>query len=569
MKQTHIGSTHTISFVRKYSDFAIRMNRVCRNIPYSGLEVFKILTLMISVMVPVTMMGASLNERVFSTIDTRSGLSDNQVLHILQVPDGRMVISTLGNINIYDATGFDYVHYDSDTRYPLPDYKGYQHVYVSKYDFLWSKSWGNVQCFSLRSNSYVSNIDSLLVARNADRFPLDLFVDQYGYLWTVSQKGILDTYYNRHYHLLPSRLQDLETKGDTAMLFYDTGVMEGFDRRSGKRLWHTAAYTDTTSYSATSLVRVAPDGTVLQVRVGDNGESVLLRFDSGSLEWTEVLKTPYVLHTLAVASSDEAYVASQKGLWHINLKTLETDLIKQLSGIRSDISLAEGFNTLFIDRDGGYWVGTYNEGLLYGSPDKAHILSRPNLKSLGVDRLSIKKVNFGEECTLEDKEGRVWTATWDGLKLYDPHVRRDTVLYVEDGLSNNCIKSIATAADGTIWVSTANGVNAIHINSINDICIDAYDSENGALPGEYFESSSYLTSDGWPLFPHPLGWTLVNPTTDTINKIAPTPLVRKIIVNGEPINFISGEVIDLGYDQNDIAIDFASLNFAHPGSTVW
>lgn len=525
--------------------------------------------LIVMAIVSFSTMAATLRDRIFSTINTKHGLSDNQVLHLLQLPDGRMVISTLGNINIYDATGFDYVHYDSSTRYPLPNYEGHQHVYVSDGNLLWSKSRGSVQCFSLNSNSYISNVDSILSAMKGDTKPLDLFVDRDGALWTVSEQGILDTRHKKRLPLLSDRLQDVETKGDTAMLFYDTGVMEGFDRNSGKRLWHTAAYPDSEAYTSTSLVRVTPDGNVLQVRVSDAGESILLRFDTSSLKWDRLLTTPYVLHTLAVPNSKEVYIASMRGLWCIDLTTGDSHLIDRLKGFVEDISLARGFNTLFIDNAGGCWIGTYGSGLLYSPSDPTPVLSRPNLKALGVDTLLIKRVELKDAKSLVDKEGRVWTATVDGLRIYNPLDGHDTTLYVEDGLSNNCIKSLALAPDGVMWASTANGINAIHTTAQHNFHVEAYNNENGTFLGEYAEGPSYITSTGEPLFFHPSGWTLINPTSTGLRRVAPTPLVRQITVNGSPVSFDADKNIEFSYDENDITIDFSSLNFANPNSTVW
>ncbi len=43
---------------------------------------------------------AQSDDFVFSPINVLQGLSDNQVRYILQLPDGRMVFKTSGNINI-------------------------------------------------------------------------------------------------------------------------------------------------------------------------------------------------------------------------------------------------------------------------------------------------------------------------------------------------------------------------------------------------------------------------------------------------------------------------------------
>ena len=80
---------------------------------------------------------------VFTRLSAQDGLSDNQVQHILQLPDGRMVFTTRGNINLYDGMRFHYIHRNDSDVCPLPHYKGAYHVYVGPDDRLWVKDYQN------------------------------------------------------------------------------------------------------------------------------------------------------------------------------------------------------------------------------------------------------------------------------------------------------------------------------------------------------------------------------------------------------------------------------------------
>ena len=51
---------------------------------------------------------------VFTPLDASQGLSGNKVRNISQLPDGRMMITTEGQINIYDGTSFTYLHYNKN-----------------------------------------------------------------------------------------------------------------------------------------------------------------------------------------------------------------------------------------------------------------------------------------------------------------------------------------------------------------------------------------------------------------------------------------------------------------------
>ena len=93
---------------------------------------------------------------VFSRLDASDGLSDNQVQHILQLPDGRMVFTTLGNINLYDGMRFHYIHRNDSDVYAIDGYHGHYHVYVGDHERLWVKDYGKAWCLDLRHERYLT-----------------------------------------------------------------------------------------------------------------------------------------------------------------------------------------------------------------------------------------------------------------------------------------------------------------------------------------------------------------------------------------------------------------------------
>lgn len=67
----------------------------------------------------------------FIPINTSDGLSDNQIRFIQQLPDGRMVFTTFGNVNIYDGVHFRNIHNTEKSRYILKNYNGFYRIYHS------------------------------------------------------------------------------------------------------------------------------------------------------------------------------------------------------------------------------------------------------------------------------------------------------------------------------------------------------------------------------------------------------------------------------------------------------
>ena len=80
------------------------------------------------------------NDFLFSPINSIMGLSDNQVRNITQLNDNRMVITTDGNINIYDGESFKYIHSQDDNKIRLSAYTGFYRVYTDGDSLLWIKS---------------------------------------------------------------------------------------------------------------------------------------------------------------------------------------------------------------------------------------------------------------------------------------------------------------------------------------------------------------------------------------------------------------------------------------------
>lgn len=64
---------------------------------------------------------------------------------------------------------------------------------------------------------------------------------------------------------------------------------------------------------------------------------------------------------------------------------------------------------------------------------------------------------------LEDRDGRMWFGTWDGLNMFNG---RDITVFKPEydnpfSLSNNIIRQLADTGDGTIWVATDDGLNRL------------------------------------------------------------------------------------------------------------
>lgn len=145
-----------------------------------------VLVLCLSMAFPI-----SANDFLFTSIDTSHGLSDNQIRYILQLPDGRMVFTTTQNVNLYDGANFTSLQPTPEYIYPLKQYKGFYHVYLSGDSLLWIKDYQRLMCINLHNERYIANLDSVFQQKGMQHPIEDLFADERGLVWVISHGELL------------------------------------------------------------------------------------------------------------------------------------------------------------------------------------------------------------------------------------------------------------------------------------------------------------------------------------------------------------------------------------------
>ena len=314
-----------------------------------GLLLFAVLTL-----------SASSQEQHFYTLNRQNGLSDNCVLQLLQLHDGRMVTITPRTIDIYDGQRFSSLTIDTAQWVALPAYQGATHLFADAHDCLWMKQHERLYCFHLPTMRQIIPADW----HHDD----DFFIDEAGDTWLLKGRTLRNAAGTRRLQL-PSQaglLQDVVSVGDTVYTFFDTGQLVAFTGR-GSQLFSSQAYpTEAVSrYQWTSLV-VPGAGCLYQLRTGAGG-SVLLEFERHHRQWRTILSSDRTLHTLTLTPSGILYLTAPSGYWRINPQTSEQTFFSQLC-LPDGTVLSTGVNTVCLDREGGMWLGTYDSGILYTSP---------------------------------------------------------------------------------------------------------------------------------------------------------------------------------------------------------
>lgn len=327
--------------------------------------------------------------RMFTHIDAFDGLSDNKIQHILQLADGRMVFTTPRTINLYDGARFRYFPIHKEHILPLPAYEGAYHIYIGRNDLLWIKDYKTIACFDVRRERYITDLYPLIQKMNGSKKPVaDLFLDSDRTIWLVRTDGtVWNTVLKKEFrfpqilgaqsasHL--GKLQDIDVLNGCGYFFFSSGKVVIVSLKDSRLLNISSAYSalEADSYDKMSLVVKGPNGDFYQLRNGKR--AICLKLSTNDFRWKTLLRSSDVLHTLIVPTKESAYITCGKGLWKIELnsgRTLYTPSLQMADGS----SITTNINTVFKDRDGGWWLGTFDKGLLYGHSWRDIYIERNN-----------------------------------------------------------------------------------------------------------------------------------------------------------------------------------------------
>ena len=533
----------------------------------------------------------------FYVYNATNGLADNSAQTILCTLSGRLVITTIGQINFYDGNRFTYIDPSTENIYPLSKYRGNYHIYFDRSRHLWLKDTHSVTCVDLITERFVDSVEDVFREFGCDTDVADLFVDCTNVVWLLTEKGLFNVETKQNWPVRSDmNLQDLEVWEEKyLLLFYENGLLEMTDMEMGKRVYWGKAYgkDDEAHYGSSSVTHIV-DKTLFQIRNGHN-QGILMSFDLENHEWKTLIKTPYYLSNLAEHDS-VLYIPSAYGYWTYDLSTKKIDHVQELT-MASGGKLLTDINAMVFDQQGGMWVGTEKRGLLYSRPDAApfKVYNWENLRALELatmmESLPEPQTRYRDKavnCVFRDSRGWDWVGTSSGLQLYRSSSDRLPVVYTRnDGLLNNVIHTIIEDGMHNIWVGTSYGISCLLIQDGNLRFINSYNQWDN-VPSESFVNGKALRlNDGtitMQMLDHVIEFNpdkMVTVTGGVMYDI--TPKLIRLMVNGN--NLQTGDELDsnvildkaiprmkeinLNYNQNSVTLTFSSMNYFRPEQTFY
>ena len=207
----------------------------------------------------------------FYVLNTQQGLSDNHVLQMMQLTDGRLAVRTSKGINLYDGRRFSLIPLPAEKAENITKYKGQTHLYADSQDRLWVKEYQKIFCIQLTEGRLLEHpLDALSGNGKENKMKMmrngptrndiqDLFVDSRKNVWVVMGDSLLNTQNGNLIHLKKEWgcLQDLDTDGRQVYAFMDSGIVAVFQN---DKLVYTVS-----AYSTAEAINQDPE-LILQVR---------------------------------------------------------------------------------------------------------------------------------------------------------------------------------------------------------------------------------------------------------------------------------------------------------------
>ena len=501
----------------------------------------------------------------FRRLDTRDGLSNSQINYIFQDSRGFVWIATSYGLNRYDGYRFRTFYSDaSDSTTLRNNYVDY--IWEDQDGKLWLRQGMNYCVFDPKTEQTVRNPSTILskigIKGGIDRIYIDskknLYVKTYDeglYYYNPKTKKKTLTKYGYGEGEFPKEFwtSSFAEYENLLILVSSDGELMAVDGEKGKVAWrdnhiHTHGGAEQASYSVVldnfnNYWVLSSDHTFIYSQKERRWFDSIYQF----LAEYGISGLPENLQVWDMIMDQRNWVwlaTDHEGLIIVDLENKE---IKQfLNNKYDETSLSENtVKHLMLDKSGNMWIGAYRNGLnqYIERPSGIRTIELGDINTtveakdgtywLGTDNRGIIKYNpITETSELIDKssgfasdvmvasycshDGALWFGTYNGgLIEIDPNgrIKNYLVTGADDGLLNNNVWSVTEDKWGDIWIGTlGNGVQRLDRKTGK---FRTWSSYNTNLNENFMTSVNWIKK-GWLIAGHSAYYSLINPVSGKV-----------------------------------------------------
>ncbi|MBS2210340.1 hypothetical protein KEM09_02960 [Carboxylicivirga mesophila] len=220
------------------------------------------------------------------------------------------------------------------------------------------------------------------------------------------------------------------------------------------------------------------------------------------------------------------------------------------------------------DRDGNFWFGTINGIVKYNrltEQFQSFVISDEENYGLKSDFVN---------CIHLAKDGTLWFATkGGGLSTYNNKTQNFETYTTAQGLAGDITWGILEDKNGRLWISTNNGLSCF---DKQDNQFTNYNEADGLVSSEFAVNAYFKSGSGEMFFGTNNGMSFFHPDNIIHSNYKPKLKITNILANGQSL--INGsdiddtepvwdrKVINLNHQQKDIEISFSAFDYASPQS---
>ncbi|MBN2744144.1 MAG: response regulator [Marinilabiliaceae bacterium] len=220
---------------------------------------------------------------------------------------------------------------------------------------------------------------------------------------------------------------------------------------------------------------------------------------------------------------------------------------------------------LLFDRDDNLWIAT--SGGLNILPANQLTAADKQFVRLSVRRDGAPGISNNDVlCMWQHASGDVYLGTFGGglnvishIDVLNQHFDWRYVMR-NDGLSSNVINSIVEDKSGKLWLGTDNGIN--HYDPVTGL-VERYREADGLGSNLFSESAALMTRAGQVVMGHANGLVLFNPLSLMGDTSQYRVHISAVYNSNRPVGMMPHEA---GFDHSDntLTFDFAALDYAAP-----
>ncbi len=424
----------------------------------------------------------------------RDGLAESRTRAVLPLPDGRVAIATTATVDIFDGTRFTMsVELPPVKSINIEGYEGGRRLYIDKSNRLWLKND--------RHQLYILDIDSGVPLSPDSVMKSIGFPENVCNVYLAGDTIAVITPENKlcigtHMHC------------DTAITVTD--IPDDIATHSGKLLL---------GFRSGRICTIKPDGTIASavppsaqpakspLIINVSGNSLYIgssHTDSSAITAYSLplFEQKYSFGTSGTISgisavNDTLLVASNRGLSAYSQ-----------GGSKTKTLLSEPLTAIALDNQCGIWATTSGNGAIFTDKHRESLFkidttayrnrTSPTFCSKLAQQLADTIAPGITNCSLYGSDGTIWLGTRKGLIATDSTGRIIAVIDRTSGLSTDNVQSVCLDKNGSIWITTANGISRIITTAPRTFSVTSFGQLDGILLDgrEFRQARMYADTSG-------------------------------------------------------------------------